>query len=201
MAWTKYGKFEEFRKELDETAKKLGRDAGINYHEWINYILKESKFYTVQKVQVNGNERYTPIGLKMVVLEFLPWTPLMAAHMIRNYAELAGVRKGLEDDLWIAFERIPRLEKGRVSESKVLSNLAYSVLLRENLGDARKRFREIGTLKFSKFTPELIETLKREGYADSSQFGKDEFREDENLKRRVGTELNFINAEIARLIT
>jgi len=57
MAWTKYGKFEEFRKELDETAKKLGRDAGINYHEWINYILKESKFYTVQKVQVNGNEK------------------------------------------------------------------------------------------------------------------------------------------------
>lgn len=200
MAWTKNGKYGEFRKELEERANKLAGDAAIDYHVWMNDILSGSGVYSLQKVQVNGSKRNTPMQLRPVVLDLLHWDPLMAAYMVRNYASLAGVREGLEGDLWKAFERIPKIEKGKVSESKVVSNLAYSVLLMDNLGRARERLGEIGTPGVERFTPEVIETLKREGYADPAQFERDGFREDEMLRRRVGTELNFINAGIARLI-
>lgn len=198
---TKAGRYEMCRKEMEESALKLGRDAGIReYHYWFDNILGQSGFYMLGKETIDGRERYTPLQLKPVVLHFLDWLPLMSAHMIRNYADIPRAREGLEDDLWMAFERISVLEKGKVDEGKVLGNLAYSVLLKKNLADARKRFKEIGEIRGIQITPETIPLLIQKGYTSKGESGPGRVLGNHGLKLDVLDQMKKINDISARLV-
>jgi len=204
---TKTGRYERCRKEMEESALKLGRDAGIrDYHSWFNRILGQSGFYMLGKTQINGSARYTPTQLKPVVLHLTDWLPLMAAHMVRNYADIPRVREGLEDDLWMAFERVSHLEKGRSvkemkeMEDKVLGNLAYSVLLKKNLREARERFREIGEVRTGNVTPEIILVLIENGYISKGQTGHGRILGDPGLRLDVLEQMKRINGVAASLV-
>jgi len=204
---TKSGRFERCRKEMEEGALKLGRDAGIrDYHSWFNRILSQSGFYMLGKTPINGSVRYTPVQLKPVVMHLTDWLPLMAAHMVRNYADIPRVREGLEDDLWTAFERVPHLEKGKKVdekkelEDKVLGNLAYSVLLKKNLGEARKRFGEIGQIRAVQITSEIIPVLIEKGYLSKGEASHGRVLDNHGLKLEVLSQMEKINYVAARLV-
>jgi hypothetical protein len=198
---TKARRYELCRKEMEDYALKFGRDAGImDYRLWFNNILGQGGFYMLRKTPIDGSARYTPLQLKPVVLHLLDWLPLMSAHMIRNYSDIPRMREGLEDDLWMAFERVSFLEKGKVDENKVLANLAYSVLLKKNLADARRRFGEIGEIRGVEITPEIIPLLIQNGYTSRGESGPGRVLGNHGLKLDVLDQMKKINGVSARLV-
>jgi len=204
---TKSGRYERCRDEMEESALKFGRDAGIrDYHSWFNRILAQSGLYMLRKTPIDGSTMYTPVQLKPVVLNLMDWLPLMSAHMVRNYADIPRVREGLEDDLWMAFERVSHLEKGRgvkemkEMEDKVLGNLAYSVFLKKNLGEARKRFGEIGKIRIAKITPEIIPVLIENGYTSKGESGHGRVLGNPALRLDVLDKMKGINSVAASLV-
>lgn len=210
MAWTKSGKYLEFREEIEKRARKIGNDAGMrdfsasesqkDLRWWMDYFFKQVDFYSLQKSQVNGSEAYTPEQLKKVVWWLTHPAPAVSAYLIRNYAEVVGCRSGLERDLWVAFERFPSIGGDKDRNKNALATIAHSLFMSDSLGEARKRYRQIGTMRFRYSGPASIHQLVEQGYAEQFQFGKSGFIPNEVLRRNVKLDMREINSDIAEWI-